>query len=126
MTIDISDSGLYKELTLIDKHPRIKREDKTVGAMIRLYCKGLHQPQKGLCAECKELLVYARARLDKCPYQEGKTTCARCPVHCYKPVMREKVREIMRYAGPRMMYRHPVLAIYHLFDKLRKEPVKQD
>lgn len=126
MTQDISDSDLDEELTLIGKHPRIKREDKTVEAMIRLYCKELHRTKKGLCPECKGLLVYASARLDKCPYQEGKTTCARCPVHCYKPVMREKVREVMRYAGPRMIYQHPVLAIYHLFDKLRKEPVKQD
>lgn len=126
MIRDIIDSDLDKGLMLIGKHPRIKREDKTVEAMIRLYCKELHRTKKGLCPECKGLLVYARARLDKCPYQEGKTTCARCPVHCYKPVMREKVRELMRYAGPRMIYRHPVLAIYHLFDKLRKEPVKQD
>lgn len=111
---------------MIGRHRRLKREAKTVEAMIRLYCKGLHGSKKDLCPECEELLAYARARLDKCPFQEGKTTCARCPVHCYKPVMREKVREVMRHAGPRMMYRHPVLAICHLFEKLRKDPVKPD
>jgi len=110
---------------LHEKNPRIKREDKTVEAMIRLYCKEYHRTKKRLCLECDELLGYARERLDKCPFQEGKTTCAKCPVHCYKPDMREKVREVMRYAGPSMMYRHPILAIYHLFDQMRKEPVKK-
>ncbi|MFC1863612.1 nitrous oxide-stimulated promoter family protein [Thermodesulfobacteriota bacterium] len=107
------------------KHPRLEREDKTVEAMIRLYCSRLHRAKKNLCPECEGLLSYARASLDRCPFQEGKTTCAKCPVHCYKPDMREKAREVMRYSGPRMVYRHPILAIYHLFDKLRKEPVKQ-
>ena len=63
-------------------------------------------------------------RLDKCPFLEGKTTCANCPVHCYKSDMREKVREVMRYSGPRMTLRHPILAVFHLIDGLRKEPVR--
>ena len=54
------------------------------------------------------------------PYGEGKPTCAKCPIHCYKRVQREQAREIMRYAGPRMTYRHPWLALTHLLDKLRK------
>jgi hypothetical protein len=63
-------------------------------------------------------------RLRRCPFQEGKTTCAKCPIHCYKPTMRERVRVVMRYAGPRMMLRHPSLAMWHLFDGRRKEPLK--
>ena len=62
-------------------------------------------------------------RLEKCPFQEHKTTCAKCPVHCYKPARREQIRAVMRYAGPRMMFRHPRLAFYHLvIDGRREKP----
>ena len=62
------------------------------------------------------LLAYARVRLDKCRYGTEKPTCANCPTHCYKPAMRERVREVMRYSGPRMLRKHPVLAVAHLVD----------
>ncbi len=103
-------------------HRRIKRERKTVEAMIRLYCRDHHGGEDELCPECGELLNYALARLDRCPFQENKPTCAKCPVHCYKPDRREKVRAVMRYAGPRMLRRHPVLAVLHLIDGFRKAP----
>jgi len=103
---------------------RIVREARTIEVMIRLYCRGVHRTERGLCDECSELLEYARIRLNACPYLEGKPTCAKCPVHCYRPALREKVRTVMRYAGPRMPYRHPILALLHLFDGLRKEPVR--
>jgi len=92
--------------------------------MIRMYCKDIHRSSEIPCPDCKTLQVYADTRLAKCPYQEGKTTCAKCPTHCYNKNMRNKVQEVMRYAGPRMMYRHPVLAMFHLVDGLRKTPVK--
>jgi len=92
--------------------------------MIALYCLK-HHSFKGMCPGCKELLDYALMCLDKCPFQEGKTTCAKCPVHCYKPDMREGIRAVMRYSGPRMMYRHPVLTILHLIDGRRKEPLSR-
>lgn len=104
---------------------RMTRERKTVEAMLRLYCRGEHGSSEGLCHECQELLDYSRARLEHCPFQEGKSTCAKCPVHCYRPEMRERVRTVMRYAGPRMLYRHPILALLHLFDGLRSEPAKR-
>jgi len=65
-------------------------------------------------------MVYAEARLAKCPYGEAKPTCAKCPVHCYKSAPRERIRQIMRFAGPRMPYRHPWRALVHVFDKLRR------
>lgn len=99
------------------------REGKTIEAMIRMYCRDQHHVPHGLCPDCDALLAYARDRLGQCPYQEGKTTCAQCPIHCYKPAMREKVRVVMRYAGPRMMYRHPILTLYHLIDGKRREPI---
>ena len=100
------------------------RERRTIEAMVRLYCRGRHGAEGDTCPECSELLEYALLRLERCPFQDGKTTCARCPVHCYKPDMRERVREVMRYSGPRMIRRHPVLALYHLLDGQRKEPLR--
>ena len=105
-----------------EKRPRIVRETRTVEVMIGLYCHD-HHKSNGLCSECSELLDYARKRLDGCIFQEGKTTCARCPVHCFVPAMRENIRAVMRYAGPRMTRRHPVLTLFHFIDRRRKEPV---
>lgn len=105
-----------------EQRPRIARERKTVAVMIEMYCRGRHghaQP----CAECAELLAYAGKRLDECPFQEGKTTCSRCPVHCFMPAMREKIRAVMRYSGPLMTRRHPVMAVRHLMDRSRKKPI---
>lgn len=102
------------------KHPRITREEKTVAAMIELFCRQRHCRRHDLCEECQELLDYARERLDKCPFQEGKTVCSFCTVHCYKPEMREKIRVVMRFAGPRMLYRHPLMTIQHIMDRRRK------
>lgn len=102
---------------------RIKREVKTIRTMILMYCHDLHNTRYGdLCNECTELDDYSKKRLDKCPFQENKTICAVCPVHCYKPEMRNKIRAVMRYAGPKMMIRHPIMALRHSMDRLRKKP----
>ncbi|HMN14067.1 MAG TPA: nitrous oxide-stimulated promoter family protein [Bellilinea sp.] len=108
----------------MNTHPRMDREARTIRAMVRLYCRQNHHTTRELCADCQSLQDYALLRLEKCPFQEGKTTCAKCPVHCYKPDMREKVRQVMRYSGPRMMLRHPLMTVQHLIDGRRKEPVK--
>ena len=84
-------------------HPRLQRERKTLDRMIEMYCHDQHDPQKELCSDCLALKEYAHFRLEKCPYQEQKTTCANCATHCYQKTMREKVREVMRFAGPRML-----------------------
>jgi len=93
--------------------------------MMQIYCHARHGHPGGLCPECKALQDYAAARLAKCPFQENKTTCANCPIHCYTPAKREKIREVMKFAGPRMTYRHPVLALFHLLD-CRKKPQVSD
>ncbi len=105
------------------KRPRLLRETRTIRTMIGMYCRARHESRE-LCTECRELVAYAMARADKCPFGEGKTVCSLCPVHCYKPEMRQRVREVMRFAGPRMMKSHPAMAITHLLDKRRKKPLK--
>jgi hypothetical protein len=97
------------------------REKKTVSAMIKIYCGNKHHEDKRLCRGCQELLDYAITRLDKCPFQERKTTCAKCSIHCYREPMKSKIRSIMRFSGPRMLGRHPILAILHIKDRFRKE-----
>jgi len=110
-------------------HPRMQREAKTIEVMIRRYCGKNHGTGRidadQLCPECRELLIYARNRLENCPFQEGKTTCGKCKIHCYKPTMRRKIREIMRRIGPRMLLTNPLLGIRHMIDGLRKKPKKK-
>jgi hypothetical protein len=101
---------------------RIERGAKTIELMIEIYCKDHHKTGQELCEKCSELYEYAMVRLDKCKYGDDKPTCAKCPTHCYKPSMREEVRKVMRYSGPRMMKKHPVLAIQHLIDGKKKPP----
>ncbi len=89
------------------------QERDTLQAMIRLYCRQNHSPDP-LCKECSLIWSYAEERLDKCPFGVEKPTCQNCTVHCYNPLMRQRIKEIMRYAGPRMIWHHPVMAIRHL------------
>jgi hypothetical protein len=100
---------------------RIRREKKTVSIMIEMYCRARHGGRRGaLCTICAKLHAYALQRIEQCPYCLAKPTCANCLVHCYRPQLRERIRKVMRYAGPRMMARHPVLALLHKLDGLRK------
>ena len=71
----------------------------------------------GLCGECRELLEYSLARLEHCKFGNTKTKCHKCPVHCYRPDMREKIRTVMRFSGPRMLLYHPLEALRYLFSR---------
>ncbi len=102
--------------------PRIRQEKRTIDAMLGIYCQDRHGIRGALCADCARLRDYAHGRLDTCPFQEEKPVCNRCAVHCYSQTMRERVREVMRYAGPRMPLRHPWLALLHGLGKLRAVP----
>ena len=104
------------------RHPRLARELATLSAMIKIHCRELHGADETLCENCAALLVYATRRLDRCVFGDDKPTCANCTVHCYSAAMREEVRSVMRYAGPRMVWRHPVLAVRHLLDGRRPAP----
>ena len=97
-----------------------EREKQIVALMIGLYCKSKHGA-KGLCPDCSELLQYAEARSERCPFMETKTFCSNCRVHCYKPAMREKIRQVMRFSGPRMLFYHPMLAIRHVVESKREK-----
>ena len=98
-----------------------EREKKIVSEMIALYCRKKHGTKNGLCSECAALNAYAKMRSDKCPFMETKTFCSNCKVHCYKPDMRQKIREVMRFSGPRMLTVHPVMAIRHVIESKREK-----
>jgi hypothetical protein len=105
---------------------RLRRERDTIEAMVRIYCQDHHAhlaPMNSLCPECKGLMDYAELRLERCRFGEEKPTCANCPVHCSQKDRREQVRVVMRYAGPRMVYKHPVMSLRHWLDGFRKAPL---
>ena len=53
----------------------------------------------------------------------ANAACAREALVCqYGADPRERVRQAMRWAGPRMLLRHPVLAVRHLLDGKRPAP----
>jgi len=91
---------------------RIARERRTIRAMMSIYCRA-HHGSRQLCPECGDLLQYACDRIDRCPFGAEKTACSQCQVHCYQLQMRQRIRQVMRFAGPRMLVRHPVLALLH-------------
>lgn len=92
---------------------QIAREKRTVETMIGMFCRGNHGSKGDLCPECAELRDYAFARIDRCPRRDNKVSCARCEIHCYSPDMRERIRTVMRYSGPRMVL-HPLMAVRHM------------
>ena len=96
-----------------------EQEKRVVTQMIRLYCKKRHH-RSHLCPHCREVLLYAIDRSDHCPFMESKTFCSNCKVHCYRPEMREKIREIMVFSGPRMLFYHPVLAVSHMLFTIKE------
>lgn len=98
----------------INSGPKIQYEKATVSRMIELYCNKNHGTKKELCDDCRKVQDYAHLRLSYCRFGEEKTTCQKCPVHCYSKEMREKIKTIMRYSGPRMLLYHPLFALHHL------------
>ena len=104
----------------MDVQSKRAREKETVSLMIAIYCRKKHGG-KTLCPDCAALDSYARQRSDKCPFMETKTFCSNCKVHCYKPDLREKIREVMRFSGPRMIFHHPIMAIRHVMETKKEK-----
>ncbi len=96
---------------------RIEREKRTVGIIIKMYCDHNHDKVGTLCNECDELTEFANERINRCIFQNDKPVCSECQIHCYHHDMREKIKTVMQFTGPRMIYLHPILGIRHLIDK---------
>jgi hypothetical protein len=95
-----------------------EKDKATVEQMIRIYCHSKHGSGESLCVACLDLKKYVFSRLEKCRFGSKKTTCNKCKVHCYSSQMREEIKKVMRFSGPRMLLKHPVAAIVHWWKEL--------
>ena len=109
----------FHNKSLKDLQSKREYEKELVSDMITLYCRKNHKCKNGLCPECTTLKEYALNRIEKCPFMESKTFCSSCKVHCYREDMREKIRIVMRFSGPRMLFYHPITAIHHLLETIK-------
>lgn len=109
----------------MDADRKRAREQEVVSCMIELYCRRKHHTKGTLCPECAALRDYAAARSAHCPFMGHKTFCSQCPVHCYKSEMRQKIRAVMRFSGPRMLLVHPLMALHHMAETLRSRLRKE-
>ena len=99
---------------------KLQHERRIVADMIALYCRKKHST-KELCDNCRTLAEYADRRTMACPKMAEKTFCSQCKSHCYRQDMRERIREVMRFAGSRIIFHHPIAALRHLYySKLKK------
>ena len=107
------------------KHLDEKREKEiaVLTEMILMYCRGNHEIPEGknCCENCQELIDYGIKRVKCCPFMEKKTFCANCDVHCYKPEMRARIKEVMRYSGPRIIFYHPGMATWHVITSISEK-----
>jgi len=90
----------------------MNHELETVERMIEIYCRGKHAGTDGLCVDCKTLLDYAVQKIGKCP-QNPKPKCRDCKIHCFSIENRNRIKDVMRYSGPRMLLRYPLLTLKH-------------
>jgi len=99
-----------------------QKEFELVTKMVRLTCSDQHGAHNELCGECAALLDYVARRIARCPYGEEKPTCRHCPIHCYRPVERQRIKEVMAYAGPRLLLRGDLAALKHLLHDRQPVP----
>ena len=100
---------------------RIQKEQSVVSWMIIKYCHAHHKLENAsVCKDCSELRNYALQRLERCPFADQKPFCSKCPIHCYNKEMRANIRFVMRYAGPRMLFSHPIMSLGHFLSRYRK------
>jgi len=102
--------------------PRIEREQRTVTALIRIHCHGRHHAGPELCAGCTDLQRYVAERMARCVLHDAKPTCATCKARCFAPPQQVRFRAILRYAGPQLFWRQPLLALWHHFDTRHTPP----
>lgn len=112
---------------------RERRDLRTLGRFIALFCKDKHgdQPHAAfalddidpqvifgrrlpvLCPDCAGLLSHAIVKRLRCPL-DPKPMCNRCPSPCYAADYRPRIREVMRHSGPRMILRGRLDYLVHM------------
>lgn len=102
----------------IDK--KRENEKEIVKKMIEIYCCKKHHTSGEICKSCDELWRYAARSTDRCPFMETKSFCSNCKRPCYSEEMLKRMREVMRYSGPRMLFYYPLEVIRHLLQSRKK------
>ena len=96
---------------------RIEKEKQMIVKMIDIYYK---KKSHGTIEEGEELKAYAIKRLDNCRHGDDKGFCSHCKTQCYIPKYKAKIKEVMKYSGPRMMLYNPLMVINHLLLDIKK------
>ena len=99
----------------------MSQKPSIVETMIKIYCDGnCNRPssEDPLCSDCRALLDYSQNRLEKCPKGDRKTSCGRCDTPCYSEPHKSKIKQVMKYAGPRMAFKHPIKTVKYVIDHL--------
>lgn len=109
-----------------------RKDLKVLALFTTVYCRSRHRVENAAmtavpvgmegagiekfryCGECRDFLDYAVSRRLKCPL-DPKPVCKHCPVHCYRPGHREKVRQIMRFSGKYLIRRGRLDLLWHYF-----------
>jgi predicted amidophosphoribosyltransferase len=95
---------------------RIDRERHALTAQLHIYCRARHGAGQKLCSACADRQHYIAERMERCELRAAKPTCTTCAFRCYAPPQQVKLRAILRYAGPRLLRKHPLLALWLRFD----------
>jgi len=115
--------------------PELVQKDLSMLALfVRVYCEGNHAEAtkapfvlKGfdvpaisgreelcLCPGCTKLLMHAFIKRQACP-MDPKPMCKHCPSHCYAPLYRQQIREVMKYSGRKLVLRGRLDMLIHLW-----------
>lgn len=118
--------GIIANMETVTKQQ--KKDIRVLGKFVEVYCSGKHRAaeqapvalpagigERSLCPECASFLEYAVTKRLKCPLEADKPICKHCRIHCYDRQHREKVREIMSYAGRKLVMKGRLDYLWHYF-----------
>lgn len=100
----------------------VEKDRRTLEAIGQIYCSGNHarvlKDEGGMCVECREAIEQTLDRTRSCPHGH-ELNCEDCSTHCQRGDAQARIKAIMRYAAPRMAFRHPIMAVGYLRKKMK-------
>jgi hypothetical protein len=106
---------------------RQKKDIRLLGRFTEVWCEGHdHQNREPfmlpneagtlmLCHSCLEFMDYAVKKRLRCPIEAEKPSCKHCRIHCYANPQRQLVRQIMAYAGKKLILQGRIDYLWHFF-----------
>lgn len=104
-----------------DIETKREREKKMISQMIALYCHRNHHTRGAPLSRVRGAERLRPRPLRALPVHGDEDLLRQLPRARYKPDMREKIRAVMRFSGPRMIFYHPVAAIRHVVETKREK-----